>query len=151
MQIFDNDVDTSDPNAQYWKEDLKPNVEKCFDISEPNFQNQQADIAQNVYDIMSADWEYQGGKLCMKKFKSHCRGILKRFRHKLHHYWRSVCQEDPNKPGPDYVNPLQWAKLVDYYTSPAMLNKSARMKKMRSCVTNMSRFGRGLLQLQRSG
>lgn len=87
---------------------------------------------------MEADWEYLGGEVLLKKFASHCRSILKRERHKLHNYWRKVCAYDRSKPGPADLDPRKWARLVDHFTSPALLAKSVEMSERRDKVVDKS-------------
>jgi hypothetical protein len=143
MQIFDGDVDTSHPNKQYWKEDLKANVVKCFDISVLDFAKQNPTIVEEVFSIMKTDWQYEGGSLSRKKFKQHFRAILKREWALLHDFWLKQCKQDRTKPGPLDVEPVKWSKMVDYFVSPDSLAKSARMKKARSCVVDHSKYGQG--------
>lgn len=142
-QTFDGDVDAMHHNKQFWKEDLKANVLKCFDIAIPDFAKQRKEIVDEVFKIMNTDWEYDSGFLSMKKFKQHCRAILKRERARLHEYWVKQCKEDRTKPGPMDLDPRKWSELVDYFLSPDSLAKSARMKKARSCVVDVSKYGRG--------
>lgn len=143
LQIFHNDVDDSHPNKQYWIEELRVNVLRCFDVSIPNWKDQPKAAMQTVWRIMDADWEYTNGDILSKKFGSHCRAIMKRERHKLHNHWKNVCKCDRSKPGPQNLDPQKWARLVDHFSSPAMLAKSAEMSARREKVIDTSNFGRG--------
>lgn len=143
LQIYDNDVDDASPHKQYWLEELRANVLRCFDISEPNWSKQDPTVLPTVWAMMAAGWSYEGGDLSMKKFSSHCRSILKRERHKMHTYWQKKCKCDRGKPGPVHLDPAKWARLVDHFTSPTLVNKSAEMAAKRSRVQNTSQFGRG--------
>lgn len=143
MQLFDNDVDDSDVNKQYWLEELRSNVLRCFDISIVQWEEQPESSVNTVWKMMAADWDYVGGEFGMKKFKSHCRAILKRNRHTLHKFWINECKQDRRKPGPSNVDPAKWARLVDHFTSPAMLTNSLEMKRRRLKLVNTSLFGRG--------
>ena len=78
-----------------------------------------------------------------KKFQSHCRAILKRQQHKLMTFWRVRCNCDRSKPGPANIDPTKWAWLVDHFSSPDAIARSARMKKTRAKVIDSTRFGRG--------
>lgn len=124
-------------------EELRANVLRCFDISEPDWTKQCPTIVGTVMGMMQADWCYVDGEISHKKFSSHCRTLLKRERHKLHTYWNKVCGCDRSKPGPVHLDPKKWAKLVDHFTSPALLEKSAIMSARRAEVKRTGTFGRG--------
>lgn len=141
--MFDNDIEDSHPNKQYWMDELRANVFRCFDVSEPDWAKQNPTTLDTVWGMMEADWEYVGGVILMKKFASHCQTLLKRERHKLHNYWRNVCNRDRSKPGPVTLDPLKWARLVDHFDSPALITQSAIMSARRAEVTHKENFGRG--------
>jgi hypothetical protein len=105
LQVYHSDIDDSHANKQYWIEELRVNVLKCFDVSIPDWKNQHEGTLATVWRMMEADWEYIGGEILMKKFASHCRSILKRERHKLHKFWRKDCSCDRTKPGPQSLDP----------------------------------------------
>lgn len=125
-------------------EELRANVLRLYDVSEPDWTKQDPNVLNDVRKLMEVDWEYPDKQLVSeKKFITHCRTLLKRERHKLNAYWKDVCKRDRSKPGPQYVDPLKWAQLVDHFNSPALLARSAVMKARRAEVVNKDHFGRG--------
>ena len=125
-------------------EELRANVMRLFDVSEPDWTKQDPNVINDVRKLMEVDWEYPDNAFMLdKKFISHCRTLLKRESHKLHTYWKDVCKRDRSKPGPKHVDPLKWARLADHFDSRALLAKSAVMKARRAEVVNKDHFGRG--------
>jgi hypothetical protein len=82
----------------------------------------------------------------MKKFRTWCTQSLRKERTSLKKIWIDKNKRSRTKPGPEDVDPMKWKKLVDYWTSPEGLARSERMKATRSCVTDLSRVGRGGVQ-----
>lgn len=125
-------------------EELRANVLRLYDVSEPDWTKQDPELIKDVRKLMDVDWDYSDQQsVSDKKLISHCRTLLKRERHKLHTYWKNVCKRDRSKRGPNSIDPLKWARLVDHFDSPALLAKSAVMKARRAEVVNKDNFGRG--------
>jgi hypothetical protein len=143
LQVWNGDIDTTDFAKIYWQDELRATVLRVFDVTVVHWADHPKERVNSVYDMMASEWEYEGGDFDMKKFGVWCCGCLKRERTKLRRYFDKVCKSRRDKAGPPNMAPEKWGTLVDIWTSPEGLAKSKRMKDTRSCVTDLSRCGRG--------
>lgn len=69
------------------REELRGNVLRIFNVSEPDWINQDPNAIHDVQKLMKVDWEYEDNQsVSLKKLVSHCKKLLKREHHKLNTY-----------------------------------------------------------------
>lgn len=142
VQILNGDIDPSDPFRARWSDDLRAICIGKLDPSVRNIGKQNPDIIRHLYDVMESDWQYVGGTVSVKKFRSHLSNVMKAQRAKLHKHFISIGKRLDKKP-PENVKPEQWKSLCEWWISPEGIASITKMTYARGEVKYPSKVGRG--------
>lgn len=116
---------------------LRSLVPRILDVSVLKWKEQHPSSVEKLRSAIDNQFEYVGHKLSDGGFKDAVKRQMKTERAKMKGWFMSG-----KKQCPVFIEPDQWARLCEYWSSPETEQKAALMAKARQQVKNMSNVGR---------